>query len=136
MLFDAENTGFIDAQDLWVALAALGFEPREDQFRKIMTDIDKNGTGKVAFASFEAIMLDKLFEWPSHEEIRKGFRQAFLPDGKTNNITAEDLRRVADQIGNTDVTDEELQEMICEADLTGDGTVDFDEFNAIITESF
>ena len=36
-LFDAEGTGFIDAQDLWVSLAALGFEPREDEFKKIMT---------------------------------------------------------------------------------------------------
>lgn len=53
-LFDSEGTGIIDAQvcerppalqwhnikqpsqDLWVALAALGFEPKEDEFKKIM----------------------------------------------------------------------------------------------------
>merc|ERR1711988_1271968 len=69
-LFDAENTGQIEAQDLWVALAALGFEPREEDFRKIMTEIDKNGTGKVGFDSFVQIMLSKLFEWPSDQHSR------------------------------------------------------------------
>eukprot|EP00658_Telonema_sp_P-2_P006468 TRINITY_DN1244_c0_g1_i1.p2 TRINITY_DN1244_c0_g1~~TRINITY_DN1244_c0_g1_i1.p2 ORF type:complete len:185 (-),score=68.59 TRINITY_DN1244_c0_g1_i1:282-836(-) len=134
-LFDAEGTGSIDAQDLWVALAALGFEPQEDQFKKIMQDIDKNGTGKVSFDSFIQIMLNKLFEWPSEEEVRKGFTQAFAADG-SDFITAEDLRRVADNIGNHVVTDEELQEMINEADKSGTGRVDLDSFGAIITESF
>eukprot|EP00656_Telonema_subtile_P047878 TRINITY_DN5569_c0_g1_i3.p1 TRINITY_DN5569_c0_g1~~TRINITY_DN5569_c0_g1_i3.p1 ORF type:complete len:201 (-),score=60.52 TRINITY_DN5569_c0_g1_i3:444-1046(-) len=134
-LFDSEGTGFIDAQDLWVALAALGFEPQEDQFKRIMQDIDKNGTGKVSFDSFVQIMLNKLFEWPSDEEVRSGFKQAFVGEG-ADFITPEDLRRVADNIGNTAVTDEELQEMIGEADRNGDGVVDFEEFRAIITESF
>jgi len=65
----------IDAQDLWVALAALGFEPREEDFRKIMQEIDKNGTGKVSLDNFVQIMINKLFEWPSDEEVRKGFQQ-------------------------------------------------------------
>merc|ERR1711959_571797 len=114
-LFDPEGTGAIYAQDLWVALAALGFEPQEDQFKRIMQDIDKNGTGKVSFESFVQIMLNRLFEWPSDEEIRNGFKQAFANQG-CEYITVDDLRRVASNIGNTSVTDEELEEMIAEAD--------------------
>merc|ERR1712159_884930 len=68
-LFDSEGTGIIDAQDLWVCIAALGFEPREQDFKKIMQDIDKNGTGKVTKDNFVQIMISKLFEWPSEEEV-------------------------------------------------------------------
>merc|ERR1712166_1070801 len=103
--------------------------------KKIIQDIDKNGTGKVSFESFVQIMLNKLFEWPSEEEVRSGFKQAFSSEG-CEYITPQDLRRVADNIGNFTVTDEELQEMISEADRNRDGVVDFEEFRAIITESF
>merc|ERR1719183_1076576 len=134
-LFDVENTGVIDAQDLWVALAALGFEPKEDEFKKIMQDIDKNGTGKVTKDSFVQIMISKLFEWPSEEEVRKGFVQVFLSPG-ADTVTAGDLRRIAASIGNLEITDEELEEMINEADQSGTGDVNYEEFRAIITESF
>jgi len=134
-LFDTENTGVIDAQDLWVALAALGFEPREEDFRKIMQEIDKNGTGKVSLDNFVQIMINKLFEWPSDEEVRKGFQQVFLSPG-ADAVTASDLRRIAANIGNLEITDEELEEMINEADQTGSGEVNFEQFYAIITESF
>jgi len=134
-LFDSEGTGIIDAQDLWVALAALGFEPKEDEFKKIMQDIDKNGTGKVTKDNFVHIMINKLFEWPSEEEVRKGFQQVFLsPGGDT--VTAGDLRRIAASIGNLEITDEELEEMINEADQSGTGDVNYEEFRSIITESF
>merc|ERR1711988_881831 len=134
-LFDTEATGVIDAQDLWVALAALGFEPREDDFKKIMQEIDKNGTGKVTKDNFVQIMINKLFEWPSEEEVRKGFQQVFLSP-RADAVTAGDLRRIAASIGNLEITDEELEEMINEADQTKSGDVNFEEFQAIITESF
>merc|ERR1711907_13848 len=134
-LFDSENTGIIDSQDLWVALAALGFEPREEEFRKIMADIDKNGTMKVTKENFVQIMINKLFEWPSEEEVRKGFQQVFLSPG-ADTVTAGDLRRIAASIGNLEITDEELEEMINEADQSGTGDVNYEEFRAIITETF
>jgi len=46
------------------------------------------------------------------------------------------LRRIAANIGNLEITDEELEEMINEADQTGSGEVNFEQFYAIITESF
>ena len=55
--------------------------------------------------------------------------QAFrlFDDDETGFITLKNLRRVAKEIGEN-MTDEELQEMIEEADRDGDGQVSEEEF--------
>ena len=56
-------------------------------------------------------------------------KQAFrlFDDDETGFITLKNLRRVAKEIGEN-MTDEELQEMIEEADRDGDGQVSEEEF--------
>jgi len=48
-------------------------------------------------------------------------------DDETGSITFANLKRVSHELGE-DLTDEELQEMIDEADKDGDGEVDEGEF--------
>ncbi len=40
-LFDSESTGAIDAKELKVAMRALGFEPKKEEIRKILVEVDK-----------------------------------------------------------------------------------------------
>jgi len=47
-------------------------------------------------------------------------------------LGAPDLRRIADQIGEQ-ISDEEIGEMIAEADPSGTGAVHLDEFLKIVT---
>merc|ERR1719249_353025 len=70
-------------------------------------------------------MTSKMSEKDSREEIRKAFR--LFDDDETGFITLKNLRRVAKEIGEN-MTDEELQEMIEEADRDGDGQVSEEEF--------
>jgi centrin-1 len=49
-------------------------------------------------------------------------------------ITLEDLRRVADELGE-EITDEELRNMIARADTNEDGAISKDEFLAIMLRS-
>lgn len=44
-LFDADGTGTIDAKELKVAMRALGFEPKKEEIKKMIADIDKDGSG-------------------------------------------------------------------------------------------
>ena len=53
---------------------------------------------------------------------------------KQGYITVRELRRMADDCGET-MTDEELHEMIAEADRTGDGKINFDEFFRVMKKN-
>jgi len=59
-LFDSEGVGAIDAKELKVAMRALGFEPKKEEIRKILQDLDKNGDGMIRFEEFFDIMTIKM----------------------------------------------------------------------------
>ena len=46
-LFDADGSGTIDVKELKVAMRALGFEPRKEEMKRMIADVDKEGTGKI-----------------------------------------------------------------------------------------
>lgn len=71
-------------------------------------------------------------EKDSREEILKAFR--LFDDDETGKITFRNLKRVAKELGEN-MTDEELAEMIEEADRDGDGEINEDEFLRIMKKT-
>ena len=45
-------SGTIDAKELKVAMRALGFEPKKEEIKKMISDIDKDGSGTIDFTEF------------------------------------------------------------------------------------
>jgi len=90
------------------------------------------GSGTIDFNEFLDMMTSKMSERDSREEILKAFR--LFDDDETGKITLKNLRRVAKEIGEN-MTDEELQEMIEEADLDGDNEIDQEEFLRIMKKT-
>lgn len=72
-MFDTENTGKIDTKELKVAIRALGFEPKKEEIKKMIAEIDK-GDGKVSFQDFLELMTVKMAEKDTKEEIMKAFK--------------------------------------------------------------
>uniref|UniRef100_A0A8D0GMB4 Calglandulin n=1 Tax=Sphenodon punctatus TaxID=8508 RepID=A0A8D0GMB4_SPHPU len=131
-LFDTDGTGNIDVKELKVAMRALGFEPKKEEIKKMILDIDKEGTGKISFNDFLSVMTQKMAEKDSKEEILKAFK--LFDDDETGKISFKNLKRVAKELGEN-LTDEELQEMIDEADRDGDGEVNEQEFLRIMKKT-
>merc|ERR1712038_1171474 len=102
------------------------------EIKKMISDIDKDGSGTIDFNEFLEMMTTKMSEKDSREEILKAFR--LFDDDETGFITLKNLRRVAKEIGEN-MTDEELQEMIDEADRDGDGQVSEEEFLRIMKKT-
>uniref|UniRef100_A0A2K6FRZ5 EF-hand domain-containing protein n=1 Tax=Propithecus coquereli TaxID=379532 RepID=A0A2K6FRZ5_PROCO len=110
-LFDADRTGTIDVRELKVAMRALGFDPKKEEIKKMVSEIDKEGTGKMNFSDFLTVMTQKMSEKDTKEEILKAFK---LFDDETEKISFKNLKCVAKELGEN-LTDEELQEMIDKA---------------------
>ncbi|XP_044747790.1 caltractin-like [Coccinella septempunctata] len=131
-LFDNDNCGKIESKDLKVAMRALGFEPKKEEIKKMISEIDKDCTGKISFEDFLELMAVKMSEKDSKEEILKAFR--LFDDDDTGKITFKNLKRVAKELGEN-LTDEELQEMLDEADVNGDGEISQEEFLRVMKKT-
>lgn len=131
-LFDTEGAGYIDAKELKVAMRALGFEPKKEEIKKMIADVDKEGKGVIEFQDFLELMTVKMAERDPREEIMKAFR--LFDDDQTGKISLKNLKRVARELGET-MTDEELQEMIDEADRDGDGEIGEEDFIRIMKKT-
>ena len=131
-LFDTDGLGKIDAKELKVAMRALGFETTKEEIRKIILDMDREGSGTIGYQDFLDLMTIKMQERDPVEEMRKAFR--LFIDDEGNKISLRHLRRVAKDLGEN-MTDEELQEMIDEADRDGDGEISEEDFIRIMTKT-
>lgn len=126
-LLDVEGVGTIGANDLKVALRALGYEPQKDKIKKIISEVDKESmSNTLMLDEFIRIMQSKLFEYENDEEI--GIAFPLFTEGKADVVTVEDLKRVAAELGEN-LPDEVFEEMIREADvLDRDGAISREEF--------
>lgn len=131
-LFDPDGTGRIPSRELKVAIRALGFEPTREEIRKLTVNVDPDGLGKISFEEFLELMATKMAEKDSKEEVLKAFK--LFDDDNTGKITLKNLKRVAKELGEN-LTDEELQEMIDEADRDGDGEISQEDFLRIMKKT-
>ncbi|XP_012372376.1 centrin-2-like [Octodon degus] len=106
-LFGADGTGTIDIKELKVTMRAPGFMPKKQEIKKMISEIDKEGTGKINFSDFLTMMTQEISEKDIKEEILKAFR--LFDDNETGTISFRDLKRAAKELGEN-LTDEELQE--------------------------
>ncbi|NXU32455.1 CETN1 protein, partial [Thalassarche chlororhynchos] len=132
--FDRDGSGLIDVSNLKARscknAAALGCELGREEMKRIVSEFSEEGSGKLTFKSFLQVMTQKMAEPCLKKEILEAFK-VFDCDG-TGKISFENLKVVASEIGE-DITDEELQEMIDEADVDGDGEVNKQEFLRMLT---
>ena len=133
-LFDKDQDGLINSEDLKTALNSLGFEFNQDEILRIIMELDPQNTGSIDYENFADLIQSKMNEREEIDQIRMAFDM--LDDDKTGKITFANLKRVAKDLGET-LSDQELHEMINEADTDNDGEISFEEFVALVkTASF
>ena len=113
-------------------MRALGFEPKKEEVKRMIADIDREGKGVIEFQDFLDVMTVKMAERDPREEILKAFR--LFDDDNTGKISLRNLKRVARELGET-MTDDELQEMIDEADRDGDGEISEEDFIRVMKKT-
>ena len=141
-VFDLEGSGLMSTKDIVVALRALGADPTKEDINKILSDLHKKQVAEAAsqgkqrvpdtidFNEFLDIMIAKMQERDSSTQVQESFK---LFKDQSGGITIDSLRRISAEIGET-LTEEELQEMIHEADRHGNGFVTEDDFMRILSK--
>lgn len=129
-LFDKNGDGTISSNELGTIMRSLGQNPTESELQDMINEVDVDGNGTIDFDEFLNMMAKKMKETDSEEELREAFR-VFDKDGN-GYISAAELRHVMTNLGEK-LTDDEVDEMIREADLDGDGTVNYEEFVTMMT---
>lgn len=113
-------------------MRALGFEPRREEIKNIISTVVKDDSETITEEQFVDIMSEKIAEKDTREEILKAFR--LFDNDQTGKISFKNLKRVAEELGEN-LTDEELREMIQEADKDNDGEVNQEEFLRIMKKT-
>ncbi|XP_063631924.1 uncharacterized protein LOC134803148 [Cydia splendana] len=131
-LLDYTGEGKMNAQDFRVAIKALGYEPTFEELQQMINGVDKGGSGKLSFENFQTLLMRKVMALDTDGDIMKSFRLFDVDD--TGSISFENVKTVTEILG-TYLTDEEIEEMMDDADKDYDGVVSVEEFMKMIKSS-
>merc|ERR1712211_49219 len=130
-LFDTDGSGTIETQELKIAMRLWDLSQSRKRLTKWSAMLMMMGLGQSISQNLD-MMAHKILNRDPIEEINKAFK--LFDDDNTGKVTFKNLKRVAKELGER-LTDEELQEMIDEADRDGDGEVNNEEFQRIMKKT-
>ncbi|KAK5644319.1 hypothetical protein RI129_005619 [Pyrocoelia pectoralis] len=132
--FDVDKKGYIDIEMIGQILDMLGHQLTSDELQAIVREIDEDGNGELSFEEFAHLSARFLVEEEEDTEaILKELKDAFrMYDKEGLGFISTDLLREILKELDEKMTKEDLDQMIEEIDIDGSGTVDWDEFKAMM----
>lgn len=124
-IFDKDGDNLITTKELGTVMRSLGQNLSEDELKDMIEEVDKDKSGTIDFQEFLSLMALKMKETDIEEELIEAFK-VFDRDGN-GLISAHELRFVMSTSGES-LSEEDIEEMIREADENGDGYIDYEEF--------
>jgi len=126
--FDKDKKGYVMVIQVGLVMNAMQLDYEEKSMRKIIRKFDADGSGKLEFNEFCALVYT-LANTVDKETLEKELREAFrLFDKERNGFISRDsmkalLREIDDKL-----TEAELNAAIDEIDEDGSGKIEFEEF--------
>ncbi|XP_051127750.1 uncharacterized protein LOC127249133 [Andrographis paniculata] len=124
-LFDKDGDGRITVEELGAVIESLGQTATNEELNDMISEVDTNRNGTIEFSEFIHLMARTMKESDAEEDLREAFD--VFDEDKNGFISATELGHVMMNLGEK-LTDEEVDQMIKEADLDGDGLINFHEF--------
>lgn len=128
-IFDKDGDGSITTKELGTVMRSLGQNPSDEEVRQMIEEVDEDKSETIDFKEFLGLMAKKMKETDAEDELLEAFK-VFDRDGN-GKISAHELRYVMLSSGE-DLTEQDIQEMVMEADIDGDGFIDYQEFVKIM----
>ena len=131
-LYDKDEVSMISTKHLGTVMRTLGLNPTEAELQALEGEVehDADGNGLVDFKLFLVMMARKIKE--SSANVQEDIVDAFRVFDKDANgfMSAAELRHVMMNLGDQKFTEEDVEEMIREADVDGDGQINYEDFVA------
>ncbi|XP_056319180.1 calcium-binding protein 4 [Danio aesculapii] len=128
--FDYDQDGYLHYKDVADCMRTMGYMPTEMELIEIIQQIKMKWGGHVDFDDFCELMGPRMLAETAHmvglRELHCAFKQ-FDCDGD-GRITFEELKESTKTLLGEKLKKGELEEILTDIDLNGDGNVDFDEF--------
>eukprot|EP00340_Litonotus_pictus_P002313 CAMPEP_0170515634 /NCGR_PEP_ID=MMETSP0209-20121228/2046_1 /TAXON_ID=665100 ORGANISM="Litonotus pictus, Strain P1" /NCGR_SAMPLE_ID=MMETSP0209 /ASSEMBLY_ACC=CAM_ASM_000301 /LENGTH=172 /DNA_ID=CAMNT_0010800211 /DNA_START=5 /DNA_END=523 /DNA_ORIENTATION=- len=122
---DTDGSGKVDVAELKLALGALGMDSRKDETNRIVEDMDKNKDGQISYDEFLELLTLQITDNDHVGDIKRIYSN--ICGEKNDRINFDVLKSLCADLGEQ-INDDEIKEMIEEADLDRDGDVDENEF--------
>ena len=124
--FDRDGDGTLATKYVGTIMRSLGQSPTEAELHYIICKVDADRSGQMDFSEFVTMMANHMKEEiDTKEEICRAFK-AFDNKGH-GTIPIEELRYILTNLGEA-LTEEEVDELIKQADHNKDGKVHYEEF--------
>merc|ERR1719369_281621 len=121
--YDTDHDGVVTCREVGYILRAIGQNPSEAEIQDMVMAVDKDGTGSIDFPEFLMMMALKMNLENAEDEVREAFK---VFDGDGNGfINRQELTVVMANIGEK-LSAAEIQAMIDEADVDGDGQINYE----------
>ena len=123
---DVTQSDEINLKDLGTVMNALGKYPTPTELQDMINEVDADGNGTIDFPEFLSLMARKKTQKDEEEELKEVFR---VFDNGHGVITPAKIKQV---LSNIHLSDEEINQMISEADKHGEGGINYEDYIAMM----
>merc|ERR1712051_28934 len=128
-VFDKNQDGTITTKELSTVMRSLGQNPTDAEVQDMINEVDVDGSGAIEFPEFCVMMVKKMQETDTENEIREAYR--VFDKERTGGIAVSEMRLILSNLPEK-LSDEEIEEMLQTADKDGNGYFSYDEFRIMI----
>ncbi len=128
-MFDKDKDGLISIKQLGDIMRILGAAPSKIELDNLIYNLESNNNNLISFDNFIILLKNKLENQDSEEDIINEFRK--LDKNGNGKITESDLRNLMSKYENP-LSNEEIEEIIQEANVDSNGEIDYVNFTKIL----
>jgi calmodulin len=115
--------------DIGNIMRKLGCNPTEEECQDVINEADADAGGTMGFQEFASLGANKMSADDAETEMAKSF--ALMNPGGSGGIDKGDLKNILAMMGDA-ATDAEIDRMMMEGDVDGDGVVNAADFAKIL----